>query len=93
MQIQQSIEGDEGRFYIQQEDDLIGEVRFMTQDDHEIEIYHTEVAEKEQGHHIGEQLIEHAVNYARQNQLKIKPSCTFAKAVFARNKSYQDVLA
>lgn len=93
MQIKQSIKGTEGRFYIQQDDELIGEVQFMKQNDHEIEIYHTEVAGKEQGHHIGEQLIEHAVNYARQNNLKITPSCTFAKAVFTRNQSYQDVLA
>jgi predicted GNAT family acetyltransferase len=93
MQIQESINGNEGRFYIQQDDELTGEVLFTKHNNHEIEIYHTEVAEKEQGHHVGEQLIEHAVDYARQNQLKITPSCTFAKAVFARNKSYQDVLA
>lgn len=93
MQIQESINGNEGRFYIQQEDDLTGEVLFTKHNSHEIEIYHTEVAEKEQGHHVGEELIEHAVNYARQHQLKITPTCTFAKTVFARNKSYQDVLA
>ncbi len=93
MQIQERINGNEGRFYIQQGEGTTGEVLFTKHNSHEIEIYHTEVAEKEQGHHVGEKLIEHAVNYARQHQLKITPSCTFAKAVFARNQSYRDVMA
>ncbi|WP_345955901.1 GNAT family N-acetyltransferase [Mucilaginibacter sp. PAMB04168] len=92
MQIKQQIDGDEGLFFIEKDNKPAGEVRFMINDG-EIEIYHTEVDPEFQGQKLGEELIEYAANYARQNQLKVVPSCTFAKTVFARNKALQDVLA
>ncbi|QJD97586.1 N-acetyltransferase [Mucilaginibacter robiniae] len=62
-------------------------------DDHTMDIYHTEVADQLRGQNMGKKLVEAGVNYARENHLKIAPSCTFAKTVFARNKDYRDVLA
>jgi predicted GNAT family acetyltransferase len=56
-------------------------------------IYHTHVSEELKGQNIGQQLVEAGVAYARQHQLKIIPSCSYARTVFARHKELQDVLA
>jgi predicted GNAT family acetyltransferase len=41
---------------------------------------------------MGEKLVEAGVNFARENHLKILPTCTFARSVFNRVKEYGDVL-
>ena len=81
-----------GRFYIDDNGEHLGEMRYLTRDG-VMNIYHTEVDPLFQRKHIGEKLVEAGVNYARQNQLKVLPTCTFARLVFNRVKEYQDVLA
>ncbi|WP_372634812.1 GNAT family N-acetyltransferase [Fodinibius sp.] len=53
---------------------------------------HTEVSDKLRGENIGKTLVEHAVNHARKNDLKVIPLCPFAKSVIERDESLQDVL-
>lgn len=55
-------------------------------------IDHTEVAEELRGKSVGLRLVQAAVNYARENQIKIMPLCPFAKSVFDRKPEYADVL-
>ncbi|WP_158828356.1 GNAT family N-acetyltransferase [Mucilaginibacter lacusdianchii] len=93
MQVQQENIGDEGSFYLEQDGKRLGEMRYEIMSDKEMDIYHTEVDPEFQGQHLGEKLVEAGVNFARKNKLKITPSCTFAKTIFARNQSYKDVLA
>lgn len=93
MQIKHHNSDDDGIFYIDDNGKRMGDMRYMISGSNEMDIYHTEVAEEIEGQSWGKQLIEAAVNYARENHLKIVPSCTFAKTVFARHKEYQDVLA
>jgi len=80
-----------GVFYIEDNGDRLGEMRYLTRDG-VMNIYHTEVDEKLQGHHMGEKLVEAGVKYARENQLKILPTCVFARSVFNRTPAYDDVL-
>jgi len=80
-----------GVFYIEDNGDRLGEMRYLTRDG-VMNIYHTEVDEKLQGHHMGEKLVEAGVKYARENQLKILPTCVFARSVFNRTPAYGDVL-
>jgi len=93
MQVKQETNEDEGVFFLEENGQRLGEMRYALVDGNEMEIYHTEVAEDQQGKNLGKELIEAGVNYARKSQFKIVPSCTFAQATFARNKDYQDVLA
>ena len=93
MQIKHHNSKDDGIFYIDDNGKRMGDMRYMISDNMEMDIYHTEVDPQIEGQNWGSQLIEAAVNYAREKQLKIVPSCTFAKAIFARHKEYQDVLA
>ncbi len=90
--IEHQQEGKNGTFYIEQQGNRIGESLY-SMDGNEINIYHTEVDGQFQGKHIGDQLIAGAVDYARKNNLKILPTCTFAQAEFRRHKDYDDVLA
>jgi predicted GNAT family acetyltransferase len=70
----------------------VGEMRYAL-DGNTMDIYHTEVDPELQGQSWGLKLVEAGVNYAREKHLKITPSCTFAKTVFAGHQNYQDVLA
>ncbi len=80
-----------GVFYIEDNGNHLGEMRYLTRDN-VMNIYHTEVIEQLQGKHMGEKLVEAGVNFARENHLKILPTCTFARSVFNRVKAYEDVL-
>ena len=93
MEIQQQQTGTDGVFYIDGDNGHAAELQYASSGDNTIEIYHTQVVPELQGKNIGKHLIEAAVDFARQKQLKIIPSCTFAKSVFAADKSYSDVLA
>ncbi|WP_370738899.1 GNAT family N-acetyltransferase [Nubsella zeaxanthinifaciens] len=55
-------------------------------------IDHTEVNPTFKGKGVGQQLVMKAVEFARANNLKIMPLCTFAKSVFDKNPDIADVL-
>lgn len=55
-------------------------------------IDHTEVDPAFEGKGLGKKLVFAAVAYARENNLKIKPLCPFANAVFKRTEEIRDVL-
>ncbi|WP_338359758.1 GNAT family N-acetyltransferase [Yeosuana marina] len=56
-------------------------------------IDHTEVSEVFKGQGVGYKLVEAGVNFARENNIKIKPLCPFAQAVFKKKGPlYADVL-
>ena len=80
-----------GAFYLDDSGTRMGEMRYIIRDT-VMNIYHTEVSPQLQGQHMGEKLVEAGVNYARENHLKILPTCVFARSVFNRVKAYADVL-
>lgn len=53
----------------------------------------TEVDKSLQGQGIAKTLLDEAVAYARANQLKIIPKCSYVKHKFENDTSYQDVWA
>ena len=80
-----------GSFYIGNDGDRLGRMDFLIKDG-VMNIYHTEISEQLQGKHMGDKLVEAGVNFARENHLKVLPTCTFARSVFNRVKAYGDVL-
>ncbi|TDL98069.1 N-acetyltransferase [Macrococcus brunensis] len=64
---------------------------YVPNGDDKIVIDHTEVSDELQGQGIGRKLVEAAVKYARDNNKKIVPVCSYAKKVLEENKGYQDV--
>nr|WP_241258602.1 GNAT family N-acetyltransferase [Flavobacterium sp. Sr18] len=55
-------------------------------------IDHTEVNPDFAGQNVGKKMVLEAVQYARENNLKILPLCPFAKSVFDKTKDIQDLL-
>jgi predicted GNAT family acetyltransferase len=80
-----------GAFYIDDNGDRLGQMDFLV-NDVVMNIYHTQVSDLLQGKHMGDKLVEAGVNYARENHLKVLPTCTFARSVFNRVSAYSDVL-
>lgn len=56
-------------------------------------IDHTEVDAQYNGLGLGKNLVEAAVNFAREKGVKIIPLCTFAKATIQKNSDWTDVVS
>ena len=93
MLIQHKLVGNKGLFYVGQEGAILAEMVYSKPSDDKIIIEHTEVDPSLEGKGVGKQLVATAVEYARTHKLKLIPLCPFTKAVIARTKEYQDVLA
>lgn len=93
MKVEQQQSGQEGSFFIEQDGSQVAESRYIITGTDTMDIYHTQVDDDFQGQHLGDKLIKAAVDYARQHQLKIAPSCSFAQAMFGRHPEFKDVQA
>ena len=94
MEIQRDEHGRNGAFYIEENGEWVAEMSYIRSPDGKtIIIDHTQVDEKLRGQGVGEQLVATAVQFARDNGLKIKPFCPYTRKVIERTPEYQDVLA
>lgn len=92
MDIQREEHGRKGAFFIDEEGEWVAELTYFRSADNTITVDHTEVDPKLQGQNIGRKLVEAAVNYARENGLKIKPVCPYTRKVIDSTPEFQDVL-
>lgn len=81
-----------GSFTAMSEGVLAGKMTFSRAGADKIIIDHTEVETAFAGKGVGKQLLFFAVDYARKNSLKILPLCPFAKSMFDKIDTIQDVL-
>lgn len=58
-----------------------------------ITVSHTEVDPAYGGQGIGKTILLEVIDYARKNDLKIIPTCSYAQRVFEKNEELQDVLS
>lgn len=82
--------GKTGRFFVNKDGKDVAEMTYTWKGAH-INIDHTLVDEQLKGNNIGGQLVEAAVNWAREKHFKISATCSFARAVFAKKAEYSDV--
>lgn len=82
-----------GAFYMEEAELRIAELSYVRVGTHQFVIDHTEVSEKLKGHGAGKQLVLAAVQFARDNGLKIFPVCPFARSVFDKTPELHDVKA
>jgi hypothetical protein len=85
--------GSKGSFYIEENGQLLAEMTYSKAGDSLIIIDHTEVSDALRGKGAGKQLVDAAVAFARQNNIKILPLCPFAKSVFDKTPAFADVLS
>ena len=84
-------DGQEGVFVLKDGAATMGEVSYAWADAERIVIDHTGVRRQYEGQGLGKQLVEAVVEFARQKGVKITPRCPFARALFERSRSYDDV--
>lgn len=81
-----------GAFVAQSDSKKAGEMTYSKAGETMFIIDHTEVEPEFSGQGVGKKLVLAAVDFARENHLKILPLCPFAKATFNKDTSIQDVL-
>jgi len=92
MEIQQADNGKKGKFFVMLHGKQEAAMTYVYAGDNII-IDHTEVNDVFKGQGVGYKLVEAAVNFARKSNIKIKPLCVFANAVFKKKADeYTDVL-
>ncbi|QBQ40582.1 GNAT family N-acetyltransferase [Sphingobacterium psychroaquaticum] len=69
-----------------------GRMTYSWAGDSKIIIDHTEVNAEFNGRGVGKQMVMAAVDFARENNIKILPLCPFAKSVFDKTEEIKDVL-
>ena len=93
MEIKQKDDGSKGSFYIEVDGKKAGETTYVWAGPDKIIIDHTEVSDVLKGKNAGKQLVNKAVEFAREKNIKILPLCPFAAALFRKTPDYKDVLA
>lgn len=87
-----NIQSEEGRFYIEEDGQMLAEITYSRPEHQQLLIDHTYVSESLRGQSVGEQLVLRVVEQARQENNKIVPVCSYAKHQFEKHPEYTDVL-
>jgi uncharacterized protein len=83
---QQHYEG-RGKFHIDENGKRLAEMSYSMQSSTIMAIEHTEVDPSLRGLKVGDRLLEKALAFAREKQLKILPLCSFVQAIFKKDPS------
>ncbi|KAB7706307.1 GNAT family N-acetyltransferase [Bacillus aerolatus] len=87
------VKHENGRFFVEKNGETMAELSYVPAGAEQIEVNHTFVSDELRGQGVGGQLINEAVSYAREQNKKIVPTCSYAKAKLEKNSDYIDVLA
>ncbi|MBF0779993.1 N-acetyltransferase [Granulicatella sp. 19428wC4_WM01] len=86
------IRKDGNRFiYVDEDNHVLAEITFVYITNQKIDVNHTFVSPILRGKGIGKRLVEAVIDFARQEGLKIMPTCSYVKQVFETSSQYQDV--
>jgi len=91
MNIQHEDDSKYGVFFVEANGERLAEMTYSWKDANTININHTEVSAKLEGKGVGKQLIDRAVQFAREKNIKIMATCPFASAVLQKVEKYHDV--
>jgi len=92
MEIQIERSESKGAAFVEKDGKRIAEMTYSVAGANLIIIDHTEVDESLKGTGAGKNLLMALVEKARKEDIKILPLCPFAKSVFDKDESIQDVL-
>lgn len=94
MQIQHQDNAQQGEFFIlNDQGDRIAEFNYIWQGPEKFVANHTWVDDSLRGQGVARQLLDAAVEFARQKHVKIVPICSYVEVMFRRDKSLADVAA
>ena len=86
------LNGSKGYFYVSVDGKQEGKMTFVFAGNDKIIIDHMEVNPGNNGKGYGKKMVDKAVEYAREKNIKIIPLCPFAKKVFDKTPEFRDVL-
>jgi predicted GNAT family acetyltransferase len=93
MEITHTANQNQGSFKVATAQEVVGELTYsLVEETSAINLDHTWIDPIHRGQGIGDQLVLKAIDYARENQLKIKPSCPFVIRFFEKHPEYSDLL-
>ncbi|WP_369049493.1 GNAT family N-acetyltransferase [Tenacibaculum sp. UWU-22] len=92
MQVLHENTNKKGAFYVMVNQNKEAEMTYTWAGTDKIIIDHTEVSDVLRGQGVGYKLVEAAVHFMRDNNVKAIPLCPFAKSVFDKTPEYADVL-
>ena len=67
-------------------------LQYLIVDKNVLNYYKTYVPNELRGKGIAGKIVEAALNYARENNLKIIPSCSYVDIFIERNKNFEDLV-
>jgi len=93
MDIQHRHSENNGSFFVENDNKTIAEIVYSLTNPAIMVIEHTEVDPSLKGKNIGLKLVNKAVFFAKENGMKIKAVCPFARSVFEKfPDKYNDIL-
>ena len=92
MKIQQTNNETKGFFKAVNENLEAGKMTYSWAGNDKIIIDHTEVNPDYKGKKVGFQMVMSAIEFAKENNIKIIPLCPFVKSVFDKTPEIRDVL-
>lgn len=90
-EIQQKEVAGAGLFFIEEDGERLAELSYTRKDNGILNLDHTETNPKMTGKGLGSKLVKHAVDFAREKNLKVDPICGYAAKMFERHEEYQDI--
>src|SRR5690625_4676050 len=82
------------KFYVgEDEQNPIAEITFKTKDEHTIIADHTYVSDELRGQGMAGKLLKVLTDYARKENKKIVPVCSYVKSKMEKTSEYHDLIA
>ena len=82
-----------GAFALEETGQRIAEISYQYKDRQTIIADHTWVDPSQRGAGVARKMLDALVSYAREQQLKIVPQCSYVDVMFRRDSSFADVNA
>lgn len=92
MEIRQFNQNGKGSFKAFENNEEVGTLDYTWDENKTMLLNHTEVSPAFEGKGIAKKLVMQSVEFARQENLKILPRCSYAEKVFKKSTDIQDVL-
>ncbi|TDN88124.1 hypothetical protein DET49_10974 [Salegentibacter sp. 24] len=93
MKIEHIDQGKKGYFQALKDEKQAGKMTYTWVGKSKFIIDHTEVDPDFKGNGVGKKMVKAAVDFAKENKLKVIPLCPFAKKIIEKTPEFQEVLA
>jgi uncharacterized protein len=84
----------EDKFYVgDNQENPLAEIHFVKTSEDTLTVDHTFVSDELRGQGVAGKLVKRIADFAREENMKVNPECTYAKKKLEGNEEYQDILS